>query len=235
MTTPATSPPCDLCGVEPAFVSQMQLGTYDQLKVGLGCLPKFYIDMAMTMTDQDLEHTRLTDPGLCKACAAIHDLMRAPAPRPGEDQPGGAAAAAPLEAAAAAPEHGSAAATKEAVAATSREPLPPDAHPTPARAADVAPGAGAARAHLPLLLQVNAIGAPQITCGLCAAVLLDNDATGGVGPATMADAFIESLTEHAATCPGTAAAAAQPAAADVGDVADTPGPGPGPSPGQVPF
>lgn len=102
MTTPAPGPACDVCGHEPAFLSQMQISSYDTIKVGLSCLPRFMITMATTMLTGAHEHTHINDPGLCQVCAAIHELMRIPAPRPDaaalEDQ----AAAAPLEAAAAA-------------------------------------------------------------------------------------------------------------------------------------
>lgn len=102
MTTPAPGPACEVCNQEPAFLSQMQIDNYDTIKVGLGCLPRFMITMATTMLTDVHEHTHINDPGLCQVCAAIHELMHAPAPRPEatalEDQ----AAAAPLEAAAAA-------------------------------------------------------------------------------------------------------------------------------------
>lgn len=43
---PATPAPCDICNAEPAAASLMNLATYEQVRVGLACMPEFFRKLA---------------------------------------------------------------------------------------------------------------------------------------------------------------------------------------------
>lgn len=46
MTQPADAPPCDVCQEEPAYVSVMMLATWENMRIGLSCIPEFFRKIA---------------------------------------------------------------------------------------------------------------------------------------------------------------------------------------------
>ena len=50
MSTPqAAGPPCDICGAEESIMSVMSLADYSQMKLGPGCAPGFFRQVADDM------------------------------------------------------------------------------------------------------------------------------------------------------------------------------------------